>query len=123
MKDSRLDIPVQSSAIRFVHRTHGVHCNIKRGETDGHTQGYKNLTESRSLVFESQVPTNLSPAYTGSSKNVPATGLAGEFKEIRLDPKQVFNFVGYQFDLSCGQVRLTLDQWHNLQQKVPALLS
>ena len=36
------DIPVQGTAIRFVHSTHGVHSSRKGGETDGHTQGYKN---------------------------------------------------------------------------------
>ena len=35
------DIPVQSSAFWSVHSTLGVHCGSKRGETDGHTQGYK----------------------------------------------------------------------------------
>ena len=34
------DIPVQGTAIRFVHSTDGVHCSTKGGETDGHTQGY-----------------------------------------------------------------------------------
>ena len=38
----RSDIPVQGPAIRFVHSTHGVYCNSKGGETDGHTQGFKN---------------------------------------------------------------------------------
>ena len=28
-----------------------------------------------------------------------------------LDPKQIFDFVGYQFDLRAGQVRLTPDRW------------
>ena len=48
-----LDIPVQGSDIRFVHSTHGVHCGSKRGETDGHTQGYKNPPVPRRLVGES----------------------------------------------------------------------
>ena len=34
------NIPVQSTAIWFVHSTQ-VHCSSKGGETDGHTQGYK----------------------------------------------------------------------------------
>ena len=34
----RSGIPVQGPAIRFVHSTHGVHCDTKGGETDGHTQ-------------------------------------------------------------------------------------
>ena len=36
------DIPVQSTAFRSVHSTHGVRCGSKGVETDGHTQGYKN---------------------------------------------------------------------------------
>ena len=78
-----LDIPVQGCAIRFVHSTHGVHCDSKRGESDGHTQGYSNPPKPRRLVGDSQVPPKLSPAYTGSSKNVSTTGLAGEFRKIR----------------------------------------
>ena len=35
------DIPIQSTALWSVHSTLGVHCGSKRGETDGHTQGYK----------------------------------------------------------------------------------
>ena len=79
----RSDIPVQGSAIWFVHSTHGVHCNSKGGKTDGQTQGYKNPPVPRRLVGESQVPPNLFPAYTRSSKNVSTTGLAGEFKKIK----------------------------------------
>ena len=59
------DIPVQSSAFRFVHSTHGFYCGSKGGETGGHTQGYKNPPEPRRLVGESQVPPSLSPAFTG----------------------------------------------------------
>ena len=32
-------------------------------------------------------------------------------EKSELDPKQVFDFVGYQFDLKEGKVRPTLDQW------------
>ena len=40
-----------------------------------------------------------------------------------LEPKQVFNFVGYQFDLESGWVRPTPDRWQNLQEKILKLLS
>ena len=79
----RSGIPVQGPAIRFVHSIHGVHCDTKGGETDGHTQGFKNLPVPRRLVGESQIPPGLSPTYTGTSKNVSATGLAFELREIR----------------------------------------
>ena len=40
-----------------------------------------------------------------------------------LEPKQIFDFVGYQFDLKAGRVRPTLDQWQNLQEKISEILS
>ena len=52
--------------------------------------------------------------------NVSATRLAGE---PELEPKQDFNFVGYQFDLRSDPVRLTPDRWQNLQEKMLKLLS
>ena len=79
----RSGIPVQCPTIWFVHSTHGVHRDTKGGETDGHTQGFKNPPVPRRLVGESQIPPGLSPTYTGTSKNVSATGLAGELREIR----------------------------------------
>ena len=44
-------------------------------------------------------------------------------EKSELDPKQDFNFVGYQFDLRSDPVRLTPDQWQNLQEKMLKLLS
>ena len=40
-----------------------------------------------------------------------------------LEPKQVFNFVGYQFDLRSGRVRPTPNWWQSLQHKIHILLS
>ena len=76
------DIPVQGTAIWFIHRTHGVHCSSKGGETDGHTQGYKNPPVTRRLVGESHIPPGLSPAYTRCSENMPRIRLAGEIRKI-----------------------------------------
>ena len=111
------DIPVQGTAIRFVH------CSSKGGETDGHTQGYNDPPVPRRLVGESLIPPGLSPPYTGSSENVSTTGLDGELRKSELEPKQVFDFVGYQFDLRSGWVRPTLDRCQNLKEKILKLLS
>ena len=43
-------------------------------------------------------------------------------EKSELEPKQVFNFVGYQFDLRSGQVRPTPDRWQSLQGKIQTLL-
>ena len=40
-----------------------------------------------------------------------------------LDPKQIFDFVGYQFDLRAGRVRPTPDRWQNLQDKILEIMS
>ena len=36
-------------------------------------------------------------------------------EKSELEPKQIFDFVGYQFDLRAGRVRPTPDRWQNLQ--------
>ena len=79
----RSDLPIQSTALRSVHSSLGVHCYSKGGETDGHSQGYKNPPVPRRLVGESHIPPGLSPAYSGPSKDVQRTRLAGELGEIR----------------------------------------
>ena len=43
-------------------------------------------------------------------------------EKSELEPKQVFDFVSYQFDLRSGRVRLTPDRWQSLQEKIRALL-
>ena len=44
-------------------------------------------------------------------------------EKSELEPQQVFNFVGYQFDLRSGRVRPTPDRWQSLQGKIQTLLS
>ena len=43
-------------------------------------------------------------------------------EKSELEPKQVFNFIGYQFDLRSGRVRPTPDRWQSLQDKIKSLL-
>ena len=40
-----------------------------------------------------------------------------------LEPKQIFDFVGYQFHFKAGRVRPTPDHWQNLQDKILEILS
>ena len=44
-------------------------------------------------------------------------------EKSELDPKQVFNFVGYQFDLREGKVRPTPECWQTLTDKILSILS
>ena len=86
------DIPIQGTALWSVHSTLGVHCGSKGGETDGHTQGYKNPPVSRRLVLESQIPPGLSPAHSKSSENMPKIRLAGEFRQVGTGSKADLRF-------------------------------
>ena len=44
-------------------------------------------------------------------------------KKSELVPQQVFNFVGYQFDLKEGRVRPTEERWQTLTDKIRSILS
>ena len=44
-------------------------------------------------------------------------------EKSELEPKQTFDFVGYQFDLNSGRVRPTPDRWQSLQDKILEILS
>ena len=44
-------------------------------------------------------------------------------EKSELVPKQVFNFVGYQFDLKEGRVRPTEERWQTLTDKIRSILS
>ena len=44
-------------------------------------------------------------------------------EKSEIDPKQVFNFVGYQFDLRKGNVRPTPEGWQTLTDKILSILS
>ena len=44
-------------------------------------------------------------------------------EKSELVPKQVFNFVGYQFDLKEGKVRPTGERWQTLTDKIRSILS
>ena len=44
-------------------------------------------------------------------------------EKSELDPKQVFDFIGYQFNLKEGKVRPNPDRWQTLNAKVKKLLS
>ena len=51
------------------------------------------------------------------------SGWLVNLEKSELVPKQVFDFVGYQFDLRAGRVRLTPDRWQNLQEKILEIMS
>ena len=82
--------------------------------------GYKNRLVPGRIVGQNQIPPNLSIAYT------TVVALCQELSgwliwKNQLDPKQVFNFVGYQIDLKEGTVTPTLEFLQFFQNSETAL--
>ena len=86
----RTNLPIQSPTIRAFDSTTGIYCSSKGGQTDGHTQGYKDPPVPRRLVGESQILSSLSPTHTRTSTDMP---------EVRLDSKLGKIRTGAQTDL------------------------
>ena len=86
------DLSVQSSPLRPINSSHGVHCHSKGGKTYGHSEGYKAPPIPRRLVGESHLPPGLSPAYTRPSTNVQGFRLAGEHREVGIGTQTNFQF-------------------------------
>ena len=60
---------------------------------------------------------------TNSGSSVSGTRLNSKHGEIGTGPKQVFNFIGFQFDLKEGKARPTLELWQALNAKIQELIS
>ena len=95
----------------------------QRGQTRGFSEGYKDPPVPRRLAGESLYPPHLSPAYSNPSHTLSGIRVAGEQGKVRAGSQQVFNFVGYQFDLKEGKVRPTEECWQALTHKIRSILS
>ena len=76
-----------STTVWSVHSTHGVYSSGKGGQINYITKGYKNPTVPRRLIGQSQIPPNLSPAYTDSSSYMSGFRLIDKHGEIRAEPQ------------------------------------
>ena len=85
-------LPVQSTDIWSVHSTHGIHGSGEGSQTDDFTQGYKMSPVPRRLVDQSQIPPNLSPAYTNSGGFMLGAGLDDKHGKIRTGPQTSIRF-------------------------------
>ena len=97
------NFPIYSSSFLSGRSSPRVYQGGKGSETYGSGKGYPDPPVPRRLVAESPVPGNLPTTYPDPPE---------------LIPQQVFNFVGYRFDLVTGQLLPTQDRWTTLQEKL-----
>ena len=67
--------------------------------------------------------TTISSVHSTNGVVCQELGWRVNMEKSELDPKQVFNFVDYQFDLKEGKVRPSLEHWQTLNAKIQKLLS
>ena len=79
-------VPVHCPSPRVGHSSSGVHQGGQGGETYGSEQGYKNPPVPRRLVTESPFMGDWLTSHPSSVVPLPQTGLAGEYKKVRVDP-------------------------------------
>ena len=88
-------------------------------------------TRTRALAgLDRQDPVNsVQSGMSGSTVHVPHRSSHSNRKtsppreKSELVPKQVFNFIGYQFDLKEGKVKPILERWQALTDKIQSILS
>ena len=117
------DIPIKSSAFRSVRSTFGVHCNNKEVKLMAIHKGiriHQYLVDWLVRDASHQVCLQHTQDLV---KICQELGWLVNLEKSKLEPKQIFDFVGYQFDLRAGRVRLTPDRWQNLQDKILEILS
>ena len=101
----------------------GVHCGSQGGEVDGLTQGYRIHQYLDDWLVRAKSQQDCLQHTQELVEICQKLGWLVNLEESELDPKQIFDFVGYQFDLKCGRVWPKLDRWQTFQQKILELLS
>ena len=115
-------VPIQSSSVWSIHCFTGIHNSSHGNQTDPSKQGYKNpLVPRQLLVFAKSHQTCLHQLQTAVAM-CQELGLIVNMEKSELEPKQIFDYVGYQFNLKEGQVRPTLEHWQTLNLKIQKLL-
>ena len=104
---------------RFINCSNGIHSGSQGSHSDCSKQGYKNTPVPGRLVGQSHIPPNLTPS---CSLVAMYRGWIVHMKKLQLMPKQIFDFVGYQFDIKEGKIRPTLERWETFNLKIPDLL-
>ena len=110
------DLPIHSSSLCSCHSSPRVYQGGQGIEAYGSSKGYPDPQVPRQLVVESPVPGNLPTTYPDPLGLCQQLGWVVNMKKSKLIPQQVFNFVGYRFDLVTGQVLPTQDRWTTLQR-------
>ena len=96
---------------------------VKNVSCVGHLSSVKLVTNAQHAVIDPPVGARLSQCWEKWEALGSSPRWLVNREKSELVPKQVFNFVGYQFDLKEGRVRPTEDRWQTLTDKIRSIMS
>ena len=111
-------LSIYGSSFRARHSSTGIYQGSQGGETDGSSTGYPDPPVPRRLVSHNPGPGTCRLHTQTLLALCRDLGWVVNMEKSELTPQQVFNFVGYRFDLLSGRVLPTQDRWITLQQKL-----
>ena len=115
-------VPVSGTSLWPVNSSHGVHGCGQRGQVNGSVTGYKNPPVPRRRLIRAPTKESCHQGTQSLLALCQELGWMVNMQKSELEPQQVFDFVGYQYDLLNGVVRPTQNRWEALQQKITVLL-
>ena len=114
---------IQSPTLWPLHSSHGVHSGSQRDQTHGTAGGIR----IHQYLDDWLVRASTHETCLQHTQNLVVLcqdlGCLVNKEKSELVPKQVFNFVGYQFDLKEGKVKPTPERWQALTDNMQSVLS
>ena len=114
-------LPVLGSTLWPLNSSHGVYLCGQGSQANGPSQGYKDPPDDWLI----RAPTKES-CHQGTQSLLilcQELGWVVNLQKSELEPQQVFEFVGYRYDLSHRLVKPTQNRWESLLQKVNSVLA
>ena len=117
------NLSVHSSSLRVGHSSPGVYQGGQRSETHGSAKGIRIHQYLDDWLLRAPSPEICLQHTQTLLALCRQLGWVVNMTKSELVPKQVFNFVGYRFDLITGRVLPTQDRWETLQEKLRTIKS
>ena len=108
-------VPVHFPFLRTSHGPSGLYNDCKRGEADGPVKGNQTSPVPGRLADQGPVSGRSKSEHSDSGGPDSVIRVDNKSGEVRLNPTQVFSFVGYEYHLDSALVKPTQERWLKLQ--------
>ena len=120
---SKPNLLVPGPSLWPLNSPNGVHLCGQRSQVNGSVPGYKDPPVPRRLVDSSPTKESCHQGTQSLLALCQELDWVVNLQKSELERKQVFEFVGYRYDLSHGLVKPTQNRWESILQKVEPILA